>query len=506
MKIGFLFGAGAEVPYNMPTGGKFALDIFRQDTTACKNSFKEMRNKIDHSTKYACTWLPDNYENKNIGTFGRSVFENLIKDTIEHNREKIIRQLNHLDSLAKNIVKKLKLVEIDVDKVIYNLTGRSVENTSMNQAIKFADEFKEGDKLFESKYFSALLLIYKLDTAGSIKNDLGKIILSILQLQLGALSESLSRKINDNPFSKKDDDIDLFDDLGDILKLNYSIAGVTGLNYLFEKHDYLEDSDYDNLLKFAGNLLEDIFSTILDYKSLIDSYWHYLYCPRIEWNKFCKISIFLLTVRGYIEEQCAQADENRDGYYDDVYNAFKANNSPLEISSIATTNYTSLISRKIKDCKIHFLNGSTAQWYDPYINKIGSIEDLDREEKHFKVPLLFTQSGTKPMTSIFMLNEYVDVYKDFMSADLICVLGFGFNTDDEHINGIIRELLNNEKKVLVVTVQQHDDEETFKEEIINRLKTTKGSHLDVMLVDRQRCTNGQLWINKILEERNLSMN
>ena len=30
MKLSFLFGAGAEISYGLPSGGKFALDIFRQ--------------------------------------------------------------------------------------------------------------------------------------------------------------------------------------------------------------------------------------------------------------------------------------------------------------------------------------------------------------------------------------------------------------------------------------------------------------------------------------------
>ncbi len=29
-KLGFFFGAGAEVGYGLPSGGRFALDIFRQ--------------------------------------------------------------------------------------------------------------------------------------------------------------------------------------------------------------------------------------------------------------------------------------------------------------------------------------------------------------------------------------------------------------------------------------------------------------------------------------------
>ena len=39
MKLGFLFGAGAEVGYGLPSGGKFALDIFRYDTSKSKQAF-----------------------------------------------------------------------------------------------------------------------------------------------------------------------------------------------------------------------------------------------------------------------------------------------------------------------------------------------------------------------------------------------------------------------------------------------------------------------------------
>lgn len=52
-KIGFLFGAGAEICYGLPTGGKFALDIFRQDVSISKKEFIEMRDSIDNTTKYA---------------------------------------------------------------------------------------------------------------------------------------------------------------------------------------------------------------------------------------------------------------------------------------------------------------------------------------------------------------------------------------------------------------------------------------------------------------------
>lgn len=38
MKVGFFFGAGAEISYGMPSGGKFALNIFKNLLRIIKNS------------------------------------------------------------------------------------------------------------------------------------------------------------------------------------------------------------------------------------------------------------------------------------------------------------------------------------------------------------------------------------------------------------------------------------------------------------------------------------
>ena len=93
-KYGFLFGAGAELAYNLPSGGQFALDIFRQDTAEPKKKFKEMRDNVDSKTAYANEWLPDKYKDKNISAFGKSVFENIISSTVEHNRSIVIEKVN----------------------------------------------------------------------------------------------------------------------------------------------------------------------------------------------------------------------------------------------------------------------------------------------------------------------------------------------------------------------------------------------------------------------------
>ena len=78
-KYGFLFGAGAELAYNLPSGGQFALDIFKQDPSEPKQKFREMRDNIDSTTSYANDWLPEKYREKSISAFGKSVFEILFQ-------------------------------------------------------------------------------------------------------------------------------------------------------------------------------------------------------------------------------------------------------------------------------------------------------------------------------------------------------------------------------------------------------------------------------------------
>ena len=67
-KIAFMFGAGAEMSYNLPSGGDFALNIFKQDTAESNNFFRSMRAAIDSQTCYT-SWLPSDYKTTSIDVF-----------------------------------------------------------------------------------------------------------------------------------------------------------------------------------------------------------------------------------------------------------------------------------------------------------------------------------------------------------------------------------------------------------------------------------------------------
>lgn len=494
-KIGFLFGAGAEINYGMPSGGKFALDIFRQDPNKARKKIRDLRDNIDNSSRYASNWLPKNFERNNIHVFGERIYDSLIKDTVGNNRDRIIKKINNFDVVAKESMKVVETeLNINFEELIKKDLGREVEDININHKLEYSEMFKSGDELFSNHYFAVLLKYYEeyVFETSSVKRLLGEIIKSIFQLQLGAMSEELSRQNENNIFKKSDIQLDIFEDLGGNLSVNYEKAGVKGLELLAKDRD--PDDKSHPIVELAFEIIERIYSEVLDYKSLIDTNWHYLYNPYSEWAKFCRISTFLYTVQIYIKEQAEELICEKEGYYDDL------KKSGIEINVIGTTNYNSLIEDKIGE-NVIFLNGGVNQYYDPYLNAIGSYEELTSEEKHFIVPLLFTQSGTKPMTSIDMSLKYVEYYTALKNSEIICSIGFGFNYDDEHINGIIRTLIDREdKKLYIVDINGEDDVQDKRKEYAKKLKVTKSSNIEFITVNKSnRKVGDKLWTEFLKE-------
>ena len=157
----------------------------------------------------------------------------------------------------------------------------------------------------------------------------------------------------------------------------------------------------------------------------------------------------------------------------------------FDVTEIATTNYNTFIEEIVKE-KVTYLNGSTDMWYDPYINKIGKKDEVLDSENHIIIPLMFTQSGTKPMTSISMSEKYVNTYNNWKNADYLVVVGFGFGSDDEHINGMIRTLIDDDNhKIVVVDIKNElKKEDEMIEEIGKRLKIRNTQNVHMILVDK----------------------
>lgn len=158
----------------------------------------------------------------------------------------------------------------------------------------------------------------------------------------------------------------------------------------------------------------------------------------------------------------------------------------------------------VKDCGIKYLNGNVDYFYNPYKN---SVEEMHLNDNYLKsgqivVPFILTQSGLKPLTSITMSQEYVSLYNSYTNSKAIVCIGFGFNSDDAHINGIFRQLIDcKNKHLFYVTI--NSDTRYIKEKLQRNIRLSSESihnKVHVVSVDSKRNCNGILW-SKYIEEQ-----
>ena len=114
--------------------------------------------------------------------------------------------------------------------------------------------------------------------------------------------------------------------------------------------------------------------------------------------------------------------------------------------------------------------------------------------------ILFTKSGTKPLTSITMSRRYIDYYDASKKSDVIIVIGYGFNADDGHINTLLRSLIDDENKKLVVLDYNCNDVGQRKKEIQRSLRCDKKSNIHEVSVDAERLVDGKSWLGAVVEK------
>ena len=509
-KVSLFFGAGAEIGYGLPSGGKFALDIFRMDVAEDKKRLREAREKVNKRSNYAKNWLPQDYEKKPISSFGRTQYESLVKSSLEYKRFDIIRYLSEFDSRASELARKFdETFERNIREAFERVLGISFGSETFSHEIRISGILGDYNQLFSSDFFSSYLKALELPSTDEnffIKKRCRDFCRSVLELLIGACGEELVHNLNDGIFEKKPDEIDIFDDLGAIFSLDYRGAGLTGLEVILDGEPIAitaDTSDEHLICAFALEILEDIFAASLDYQSLIDSNWRYLYSPKTDWAKFCKINIFLNTAQRYISSIAKKFHEkiiSGDGYYHDITNIKEDH----EIKAIGTTNYNNFIGT-ISDEDVYYLNGSVDDCYDPYLNTIVSKE-ISADSQHFTVPFLFTQSGIKPLTSIKMSERYVKLYNNLKGSDVVAVIGYGFNVDDGHINGLFRSCIEDDGKELVIFHYTNDfgaeSDLKLKEYYQERLRLKDHSGISVIKVGADRKTpDGEFWYKTLMNEQ-----
>lgn len=505
MRLGFFFGAGAEVGYGLSSGGRFALDLFRYDVSEEKERLRnQLTNNIDRRTPYATNWLPDSFWTKRIHAFGKNEFVALIESSIEYRKNDIIEYLNDIDTAVDQALKNMEIKHQDITNAYYKAFNRSYGEHLYSQTIQINPKLSKSVNLFESDFYSALLDILESGLEGN--NKIKRYASSFLQLLVGAYGQDLIQELNQEIFVQAPDNIPIFDDINGMFNIEFSRAGVTALEIILNENKSYNLEENDNLIELfcavSHKILEDLFSKVLDYQSLVDSHFRYLFSPRTEWAKFTKMVIFLRLTRTYIASQLENIQNlPKEGYYHDV---LEATQKGLEIGAVGTANYNSLFESIVQDIsigggKVFHLNGSVKDFYNPYKNVVISQEPDKVPQDQIYVPFILTQSGLKPLTSVGMSRRYVELFDQFRECDAIVCVGYRFNVDDSHINGLFRELVESHSKYLFWVIPK-ESEDNDRKVLAKRLRISPEyrEQLEIVPIDKKtRFCEEKLWLNLI---------
>ena len=154
----------------------------------------------------------------------------------------------------------------------------------------------------------------------------------------------------------------------------------------------------------------------------------------------------------------------------------KARNENIDIS-VVNLNYTIFAERVIgiDSENVAYLHGKLGLFEELKSKRIAPLLELDSTATVF--PYLLVQSGVKPIISPFQIEEFGKATNWMGASDVVIVLGYGVNSDDEHISNLLRWRISRNKKVVCFIYAQGENEfENEKKRIQTQLGTS--SHLE----------------------------
>lgn len=498
--VAFFFGAGAEVSYRMPTGGRFALEVIKRSSQA-RDEFVEMRRNVDAScTQSYRRWLPSPLMRQRVSPIGSSEHGSVFGESLESGYERVIEVLDHYDEYVNDNLSRSTIREEQV-RSLFDRLGIGTRFGDTYDQIEFHGSLgSKPAQLYASKYFSALINLAK---AAGPSSSVATLTRATNQFYLGAHGQGTMNAMTTQPLLNVPEGNPAFDELGHIFQMHRADAGQAAFDLVMKSPDYSKiKADDPSIFESIGvGALESTVLQFLDYRETLDKLIPGLFQPRRLWAKFTKACIFLMATRRYVMEHEKRALEINDGYYHDLAKALRGGN--IRLTRVGTANYTDLCSSALADVHRHeiiALNGRLRDYLDPYKNEIVGAEEVEHLGR-FAVPFLFTQSGVKPLTSVTISRRYVDFYDAVVrDADAAVVVGFGFNADDGHINTLFRQAMDRGKRrvVYVDYAYRGYDPEIRRQEVIERLRLDDPGLLTILPVDAERRIDGRPWLQAVL--------
>lgn len=292
----------------------------------------------------------------------------------------------------------------------------------------------------------------------------GKIIHTTFANLYGSLSEDGKIEIPERPVAET-----LF--IGDA-EANKTILEQSVLSCL------IEDSRFKNSLPTGiSHILDSHFHTIIDparhgqihFSRVFNYYWSIFFaiCQQVcrlnvEDSTNCEIdhNSFVLDLKNNIEEMYSNefmegwAKKDKTSYYHFIKEVFGG-----RVSGVITSNYYKFAEHIIKPRKTAYLNGELRYFEIPETLEVIDVtkESLPKDKLYF--PFIFGQSYLKPIVSRHQIEAFHKFEQILNDSQLLVILGYNINEDDNHINAYLREFALSHPIVIVFKPGDKDKDE-----------------------------------------------
>ena len=173
-------------------------------------------------------------------------------------------------------------------------------------------------------------------------------------------------------------------------------------------------------------------------------------------NKYAYILSHLDEIVKYIYSNEFRIEINKkyqSSYYGKLKQAFPNSNA-------VTTNYTPFLEFA-EFTETLFLAGKLSQFEIPEelrVIEIGGNEDIANK---FIFPYMSTQAPLKPIVDCAQLKEYSKFINTLGNTDVLVIIGYNINENDNHINALLRDFLIQKPTNHIVFSQYVENENDF---------------------------------------------
>ena len=430
-KMAFLFGAGAEAGYELPTG-----DLFVRETILTKN------DKL-------LTALKDFYSSTNDTLILNNWFSDYRKESVSS---------NEIGRLI--IVKTISL--------LIRISPKEFDNCSesLRWAIEQYFSEKEFDDIKEEPIVKDFEGLSNFSFSRNVDSNLLKLTMNWLKLP--------EKK------SLEDGHAEL------LLKENITLVEMN--SKLINEHPTLINLVRENMNSYGA--LERYFHTIINPKKygpnnfwkLINYYWQAYFSVTIPVCNFLINNqpeffepLGLILNEENEPKEIVQSEENYSlilnnieffceklwsesafALYRDKENHYYQQEMVKSAEGIITTNYTPLLcSINTEPQRLAYVNGKLNLFEFPYELSVFDFSVKNHCPKHkMFFPFIFGTSAIKPIVHGIQAEQLAKVRDILKQSDTLVVIGYKINEDDNHLNSFLREFLydcssdNNFKRII----------------------------------------------------------